>query len=183
MQTAWLESSITYDGTQLRAHWIHEQTGLLGDAIASFTGPADVPTAHMCDLVDVRNDAPIFSRSMLHFIVEHFECDLPLAVARQRLLVAIAAEEMSPRCSSIRRTGNDLYAGERKLSVSIATISSVSTLIHFAINIESDGTPVPTLGLRDLGIEPHALADAIMRRYIEEIATMHEARCKVRAVK
>jgi uncharacterized protein len=182
MKTAWLDRTICYDGTQLRSHWVYGQSGLLGDAIAAFVGPADVPTAHMCDLVDVRNDAPIFSRSMLHFIVEHFDAGLPLAVARQRLLVAIAADELRPACPALARSGNDLFAGEKKLSVSIATASPVSTLIHFAINVESAGTPVPTLGLADLNLDPRQVADSILRRYADEMASMAESGCKVRAV-
>jgi len=183
MKKAWLDTATAYDGTQLRSHWIYEKTGLLGDAIAAFEGPADVPTSNMADLVDVRDDAPIFSKSMLHFIIEHFGCDLKLAVARQRLLVAQAADLIRPSAGEIRRSGNDLYAGDRKLSVSIATASPVSSLIHFAVNISSDGTPVPTLGLNDLKVDPRVLADELMRSYCDEIASMREARCKVRAVR
>lgn len=182
MKTIWIDKPITYDGTQLRSHWIYGETGLLGDAIAAFVGPADVPTKHMVDLVDVKNDAPIFSRRMLHLIAEHFDADLALAVARQRLLVATAADLLRLACPEIQRSGNDLYAGERKLSVCIATASPVSTLIHFAINIESGGTPVPTLGLADLKLDPRRIADELLARYRDELASMAEARCKVRAV-
>ena len=182
MKTIWIDRVITYDGTQLSSHWIHAQTGTLGDAICAFVGPADVPTTHMVDLVDVANDAPIFSRRMLHCIAEHFDGDLALAVARQRLLVAIAADLLRPSCPELRRSGNDLYAGERKLSVCIATASPVSTLIHFAINVESAGTPVPTLGLADLKLDPRRIADELLARYRDELASMLEARCKVRAV-
>lgn len=180
MKTTWIDKTITYDGTQLRSHWIFEQAGILGDAIAAFTGPADVPLAHMVDLVDVRDRAPIGSSSMLHFLVEHFDASLPLAIARQRLLVAITGEELHRRGLAIERRGDDLFASERKLSVSIATASPVSTLIHFALNIENRGTPVPTIGLAELGIDPRALADEVARCYVCEIASMEEARCKVR---
>ncbi len=183
MKRAWLDGENAYDGTQLRSHWIYGMTGVLGDAIVAFEGPADVPTSNMADLIDVRENAPIFSKSMLHFIIEHFGCDLELAVARQRLLVAEAADLLRPSVGEIRRSGNDLYSGEKKLSVSIATASPVSSLIHFAVNISSDGTPVPTLGLGDLKVDPKAFADELMRSYCEEISSMREARCKVRAVR
>lgn len=184
MQSIWIDDTITYDGTQLRSHWIYRRTGVLGDAIAAFAGPADVPIAHMVDLADVAANAPIFSRSMLHFLVEHFDADLQLMIARQRLLTAIAGDELRLRApqAPIERRGDDLYSGDRKISVSIATASPVSCLIHFAMNIVSSGTPVPTHGLEDLGIEPQPLADAIVRRYTEELASMDVARCKVRPV-
>jgi hypothetical protein len=137
----------------------------------------------MVDLVDVAEEAPIFSKRMLHFLVEHFEGDLPLAIARQRLLAAIAAEELRARGAAVERRGDDLYEGDRKISVSIATASPVSTLIHFAMNIVSEGTPVPTKGLADYALDARELADAIRARYSDEIRTMGEARCKVRAVK
>jgi len=183
MNTAWIEKEICYDGTQLKSHWIYNQAGVLGDCIAGFIGPADVPITNMVDLVDVKNNDPIYSKSMLHFIIEHFDSGLNLAIARQRLLVAIAAEELKSHSTAIVRSGNDLYDGDKKLSVSIATVSPVSTLIHFAINIKSDGTPVPTKGLADYKIEPKSFAKNILTRYSAEIKSMNEARCKVRPVK
>ncbi|MFH0799038.1 MAG: DUF366 family protein [Pseudomonadota bacterium] len=183
MKTTWIDRKICYDGTQLRSHWIYNETGALGDAIASFEGPADVPLANMVDLADARDKANIFSRSMLHFIVEHFDGDLPLAVARQRLLATISSEELRARAPDMMRRGDDLYDKERKLSVSIATASPVSTLIHFAVNIDAAGAPVSAVGLNDLGVEPKPFAERIMQRYSQEIESMMNARCKVRAVK
>lgn len=183
MKKVWINEETKYTGKELRSHWISGKTGVSGGVIASFIGPADVPIANMVDLEDVRNDAPIFSKSMLHFIAEHFDGDLLLAVARQRLLAAIASEYIAGlKVSGIERRGDDIFSGEKKLSVSIATSSPVSTLIHFAMNIVSEGTPVPTVGLFDLEIDPKKLAEEIMRRYCLEIESMHAARCKVRAV-
>lgn len=184
MQMSWLDSRICYDGTQLKSHWISETAGIDGDAIASFIGPADVPIENMVDLEDVANDEPIFSRSMLHFIVEHMGLDLPLAVARQRLITAIAAELLHGyrTAANVVRKGDDLYDGERKISVSIATTSPTSSLIHFAMNIESAGTPLPTKGLDDFGIEPKPFAMALMNTYAGEIESMAHACTKVRPV-
>lgn len=184
MKSIWIDEKICYDGTQLCSHWIYRHTNTPGDAIASFIGPADVPLANMVDLADVMRRENIFSKSMLHFIVEHFDCGLMLAIARQRLLASIAKDEVASRAaiSGIERNGDDIYDGDRKLSVSIATASPVSSLIHFAINIESDGTPVPTRGLADYKIDPRSFSDAVMGRYISELAGMETARCKVRSV-
>jgi hypothetical protein len=184
MQSTFIKKEIVYDGTQLQPHWIFKNAGLAGDCIASFIGGADVPVSHMVDLVDVANDEPIFSKSMLHLLVEHFDSSLELAIARQRLLVAIAADALRkalPR-EDVKRDGDDIFIRGRKLSVSIATASPVSTLIHFAMNIISDGTPVPTVGLSDLGIEPVALSANIMDSYKSEIDSMRMARTKVRPV-
>lgn len=184
MKSVWLDKKICYDGTMMRSHWIFSETGILGNAIASFIGPADVELSNMVDIVDVKNKEPIFSRSMLHFIAEHFDGDLKLAIARQRLLAAIVCEELRTKsvCQTILRRGDDIYDGEFKMSVSIATSSPVSFCIHFGINIESEGTPVPTKGLNDLKIEPRAFGEMVSRRWCEEISAMEEARCKVRAV-
>lgn len=182
MKTLWIDREIAYDGRQLRSHWIFETTGVLGDAAAAFLGAADVPLAHMVDLADVRKNAPIFSRRMLHLIAEHFDGDLQLAIARQRLIAAIAGEELARTKAEVFRRGDDLFVGEKKLSVSIATISPLSTLIHFGINVVSQGAPVPAIGLEDLHIEPKGFGGRLLERYAEEIASMREARCKVRAV-
>lgn len=182
MHKTWINKEIMYDGAQLRSNWVYEQTGISGDIISAFVGPADVPVTNMVDLEDVRNNAPIFSRSMLHFIVEHFDGDLRLAVARQRLLVAIAADEIRPHAPDLSRRGDDLYIGDRKLSVSIATSSPISTLIHFALNIESEGAPVEAVDLGDIGINPRTVANAILSHYVGEIESMEHARLKVRPV-
>lgn len=183
MKHAWIDRQIKYDGKQLCSHWAFEQTGIAEDIIASFIGPADVPISNMVDLEDVRKNAPIFSKSMLHFIVEHFDCDLTLAIARQRLLTAIIAQRLIRLGAlGIERRGDDIFIGDKKLSVSIATASPVSTLIHFALNISSDGTPVPTIGLSDIKINPNKLAEDVMRDYCGEIESMKFARCKVRMV-
>lgn len=183
MEYRFLNETIKYDGTQLKSHWIFEQTGIVGDSAVSFIGGADVPLKNMVDLVDVKAKENIYSTSMLHFIVEHF-ADLTSTILRQRLFAAIALEELkkSGQCKNVERNGDDLYDGDKKLSVSIATASPVSSLIHFALNIKSDNTPVPTKGLADYDIDPKKLADSVTKRYIEEMKTIATARCKVRAV-
>jgi len=184
MRSAWIDMRIAYDGTQLRSRWVLERTSIEGDGLAIFVGPADVPIENMVDMDDVAANAPIYSKEMLHFIAEHRERSLPLAVARQRIMVAIATDELKGLATGapIERRGDDIFDGDRKLSVSIATSSPCSTLIHFAINVRSVGTPVPTKGLCDYGIEPEALGLAIAERYCREIESMEHAAGKVRPV-
>lgn len=191
MQTKYVdEKPIKYDGTQLAPHWIYRSFGIMGDAAVAFRGECEVKLTEMVDLEDVRANAPIYSREMLHFIVEFFDNDLEKAVYRQRLLITTIKESLERRDLSPKRSGDDLFLKHSdgtngKLSVSIATASPVSTLIHTGLNIISEGTPVPTVGLQDLGIqgsEVQALAVEVLGRYAEEVADIWLARCKVRPV-
>lgn len=180
----WLSQPIHYDGAQLRSHWIYDQTGLVGDAIVAFIGGARVDAAHMVDLEDRQQQAWIFSEQMLHVLVEHFHFDLTQTITLQHVFVALTADAVRAHApgSCVRRSGNDLFDGDAKLSVSIATASPVSTLIHFGINILSANTPVTTKGLADYPIDPHAFAVQLMQTYAKEVAHIHHARAKVWAV-
>ncbi len=179
---------IIYDGQQLAPHWIYRTFDILGDAIVAFVGPCRVELSEMVDIEDVKAEAPIYSPLMLHCIAEFFHTDLELAVYRQRLLIITAKElleELTTR--QVQRKGDDLYIPRAdgtpgKLSVSIATASPTSTLIHTGFNIETEGTPVPTTGLAELQIEVNAFATELLRRYTAEVEDIWQARCKVRAV-
>jgi hypothetical protein len=81
------------------------------------------------------------------------------------------------------REGDDLYCGKNKLSVSIATQSPVNSLIHFAVNVTNEGTPVPTVSLEDLHVAPELLAKEVMSLFCREVETMQIATQKVRWVK
>lgn len=189
MNTAYLPGqSLPYDGRQLTPHWIYQHFDLLGNAIVAFQGICDVSIQELVDLADVKAKAPIYSPNMLHCIVEFFDNNLELAVYRQRLLVIIAKELLEELTEwSVQRQGDDLYLvrpdGTRgKLSVSIATSSVISTLIHTGFNIETNGTPVPTVGLGELDLDIDHFAYRLLERYAAEIEDVWLARCKVRAV-
>ncbi|OGQ08506.1 MAG: hypothetical protein A3G32_09460 [Deltaproteobacteria bacterium RIFCSPLOWO2_12_FULL_40_28] len=183
LKTKFLEDVFTYDGTQLASHWILKNSGLKGDAIVSFIGPARVNLSEMVDLEDVLSKKHIHSEKMLHWIVEHFDPNLERMILRQRLLMSLMCEILlNDFGAPLKRIGDDLYSGDKKLSVSIATVSPVSGLIHVGINIESRNTPVPTIGLNDLKIEPTEFAHKILKAYEKEIAGINWARCKVRSV-
>ena len=173
-----------YDGRQLTSLWIFHQLGVVGDAIAAFRGPCRVELTEMVDQADVRARSPIFSADMLHFLVEHFESDLEKAVLRQRLLVVTIGEELARRGAVVHRAGDDLFLGPRKLSVSIATVTPVSVVIHTGINIRPGDAPVPAAGLDDLGLARawEEIATGVMQAYAKETEGVRLARCKVRAV-
>jgi hypothetical protein len=174
--------NIHYDGSQLRSGWIAETFGVPGDAIAVFTGSCDVTPEHMLDLEDLQAGETIRAKRMLHFIVEHAGAELPLMVARQRLLVSLARDTLLRRrnISGLIRQGDDLFVGRRKLSVSIAAVSPTSGLIHFAVNVDPDGAPVPAIGLREIEVNESSLGRAIAEAYVAEIASCDHAATKVR---
>lgn len=182
------DREITYDGHQLAPHWLYRQFDLLGDAAVAFTGPCHVELSEMVDLEDIKQVAPIYSPRMLHVIAEFFSGDLHLIVHRQRLLIVTAKEVLETMTERrVTRKGDDLYLDRPdgqpgKLSVSIATASTTSTLIHTGFNIETEGTPVPTIGLRELGIDVPVFARELLSRFANELESMWRARCKVRAV-
>jgi len=182
MKTLFVTRTLTYTGDQLCALWAYMNFNIQGDSIVAFCGPCEIPFGKMIDATDVKEQARIASRQMLHFIEERFDLDLEKAVLRQRLLASIVRDvlmEWRPK-AKIRRKGDDLYEGARKLSISIATLSPVSALIHFGINIVSSGTPVPAKGLADYGIAPRRFAQEVMRRYAEEMESVRAAATKVR---
>lgn len=186
MLEKFIGETITYDGRQLSSHWAFRSFGLQGDSIISFRGPCRVELSEMVDLVDVIEQAPIFSTDMLHFIIEHFDLDLEKTIVRQRLLIAMIKDVIGQKTGAqLRRAGDDLFLGERKLSVSIATLTPVSTMIHTGINISSKDTPVPACGLADLGLAEAAVEDVaktLCRAYVREYQEIKMARCKVRGV-
>lgn len=186
MLQRYLDEKISYDGTQLSSLWAFRNFGLQGDSIVSFRGPCRVELTEMVDLEDVRKKAPIFSTDMLHFIIEHFDLDLEKTIIRQRLFIAMIKDIIQQNTGAgLYRAGDDIFSGERKLSVSIATLTPVSTMIHTGLNISSKDTPVPALGLADLDLgdeEVARIGSSICGQYTREIGEIRLARCKVRGV-
>ena len=184
MKTKFIEEEIKYIGSQLSPHWIYKNFKLQGDAIVAFVGECEVKLTEMVDLEDVINNEPIYSKYMLSFITEQFGIGLTEGVFRQRLLICIIKELLEKRGVFVVRQGDDLMINGRKLSVSIATKSITSILIHTGLNILSEGAPVAASGLKsELGIEDiKAFAVEVMEKYSEEIEDIILAGTKVRGV-
>ncbi len=183
MKTFFIEEPLAYDGTQLHSHFAYKKVNLSGDSVVAFCGPCKVATEAMVDLEDVLAGASIVAADMLHIIVEHFEDDLLRVIAWQRLLCDLVIEEIHESVDGLRliRRGDDVYDAEgRKLTVSIATKSATSCLIHLGINIDPTGAPVMAVGLKEWDLNPRAIATGVMNRYREEITSMRHARAKVR---
>ncbi|MCB9869464.1 MAG: DUF366 family protein [Planctomycetes bacterium] len=184
MLSAWLEETLAYDGSQLRAHWILRHCGLVGDAVVAFRGPCRVADREMADLEDLLSGVGIAGDDMVHFLCECFDDgDLLRAVYVQRLFSAAAGDTLRALAPGVdlRRQGDDLFVGPGKLSISIATRSPVSTLIHFAVNVSNEGTPVHTAALADLGVDPAEFAQRLLGDWTAEVESVRLARAKVRA--
>jgi hypothetical protein len=184
MKTKLLDYEYKYTGDQLAPHWIYKNFKMQGDAIVSFYGECDVRLTEMVDIEDVINSEPIYSKSMLSFIIEQFNIGLIEGVVRQRLFISIIKEALEKRINKaehkIERRGDDIYIDDKKMSVSIATKSMTSVLIHTGINIISEGAAIKAIGLNDVGItDVKGLAEEIMKNYSEEIDDIVLATTKV----
>ena len=99
-------------------------------------------------------------------------------------MICIIKELLEERGIFVVRNGDDLMIDGRKLSVSIATKSTTSILIHTGLNILSEGAPVKASGLTsELGISDiKEFALEVMKRYSEELEDINLASTKVRGV-
>lgn len=184
IETAFLEGEIDYTGEQLHSHFVREAGRIRSDGVVAFRGACAVTGEALVDLEDREEHASIIAEEMVHFIGEHFACPLREANFRLRLLVTIAAEvlrDLAPGLEVSRR-GDDLFVGERKLSVAITTVSAVSALFHCGINIDPSGAPVPAIGLAELGVDPDSFAQRVLDAYAGECRSVELALRKVRGV-
>ena len=183
MNTLFIDSEIKYDGAQLCPHWIYKKFNLLGDSIVSFVGEVEVKLTEMVDIEDVINNEPIYSKKMLNFIIEQFNLELETMVCYQRLFISVIKEVLEEMNFFVTRDGDDLFFDNRKLSVSIATKSTTSCLIHTGLNIIKEGAPVSASDLSEIGIKDiKEFAQKIMQKYKNELESIKGAVCKVRGV-
>mgnify|MGYP002869836028 CR=1 FL=1 len=184
MLTKFIDNEIKYEGWQLSPHWIYKNYKLQGDSIVAFVGECEVKLTEMVDIEDVINNEPIYSKYMLSFISEQFNTNLVEGVFRQRLLITIIKETLEKRGFKAERNGDDLFVNNKKLSVSIATKSLTSILIHTGINILSENAPIAVSGLEsDMGIKDiKEFAKEVMERYSFELEDIILASTKVRGV-
>jgi hypothetical protein len=158
MECIIIDEILDYDGSQISSLWAYNLIDVQNDSIIAFRGGCDVKIEHMIDLEDKKQGDMIFSTDMLHFIIEHFDStDLKLVYARQRMFTAIVAEILSSHFANIRRSGDDLFIDDKKLTVSIASTSAVSQKIHFGINVTHDHYG----SLDEMGITGDAIKDVL----------------------
>ena len=179
------KESRAYTGEQLHSNFAYKEFDVVGDSIVAFCGPCDIEIKEIVDIEDLKAGNQIYSESMLHFIVEHHETDLEKGVLRQLVLACIVKDALNDilRNVAVQRINADLYDGDAKLSISVATATPISSVIHFGINISSVNTPVKTKGLEDYGVDPFEFANIVMEKYARDTEGIYNARCKVRWTK
>ena len=181
---------IDYTGRELRSGWLAEALSLEGDAIGAFRGSCMVSGADLVDLEDLEAGNIVAGRDMLHFIVEIHGLCLAGITFTQRLLCSMVQEMLNSAVgrgragagARVDRRGDDLFVGDGKLSVSVATVSPGSGLIHLALNVTTEGVPVRAACLGDLGIDPGWLAGEVLKRFAAEVESCNKAVGKVRPV-
>ena len=183
MNTLFIEKEIKYIGSQLAPHWIYKNFHLQGDSIVAFIGEVEVKLDEMVDIEDVINNEPIYSKKMINFIIEKFECNLEQMVWAQRLFMSIIKEVIEEYGVVVKRDGDDLFFDNRKLSVSIATKSITSCLIHTGLNIIKEGAPISASDLSEMGIKDvKEFALRVMDKFRQEAQSIKMATYKVRGV-
>ncbi len=194
LKTKWIEKKITYTGEELHSLFAYLNHGVLGDSVVAFRGPCEVSFDHMVDGEDLLEQAKIQGSDMVHFIFEIFDRPLFAGVLLQRLFAAVVidmlkslananADAKSKVSVDLQRSGDDIYWQNKKLSISIATRSPNSIMIHFAVNVSNEGTPVLTCSLEDFGIEPQRFAEICLCSIQAEYESVLMATHKVKAVK
>jgi uncharacterized protein len=182
LETAFLAEEIEYTGEQVRSHFVREKAGVAWDGVVAFLGACRVASDHLIDLEDAEEQHEIVAKRMVHFIGEHFQCPLREGNVRLRLFASIVKEtleEMSPGIA-VTRDGDDLFVGKRKLTVAICTVSPLSLLFHFGINVDPAGAPVSAVGLKKFDIDPKQFGLAVLARYARECEAIERALRKVR---
>lgn len=180
-----VEGERIYTGAELRPHYLLTELGVRGSGLAAFVGPCRVQTSHLVDWEDRLAGDRIESKRMVHFMGEFFGLPIRAGVLAQRLLMALMAECLADRLPAgerVRRSGDDLFVKDRKLSVSIVTASPVSVLLHAGINVDPEGAPVPAVGLAELGVSVEPWIDEVLSRFQEEWQGIEWACAKVRPV-
>ena len=172
-----------YDGSQLHHAFAYEHAHKLGATICYFRGATNVKE-HLVDLEDSLADDFIKSEGMWHFIIEIPEATITEMVVWQRLFITMCIDELRKELRGfiITRKGDDIMIGDSKLSVSIATLSRFSGLIHVGINIDvGEGCPVKAIGLKDISNEVFHLAfgKRISNAFVEEYVDIKDATFKV----
>lgn len=184
MRTRLIEERVDYSGRELRSRWIAERAGLEGDAIVAFRGSCLVRGGDLVDLEDLELGNIVAGEDMLHFIVEIRGLSLVGVTFAQRLLCSITQGVLNSGVGrpAVERRGDDLFLGRGKLSVSVATVSPLSGLIHLALNITTAGVPVEAACLADLGLDHKWVAGEVLQRFADEVDSVVRASGKVRPV-
>ena len=188
MDFKFLDEEIKYDGSQLHSHFNYEH-GVKGNSIVSFIGSTEVKE-YLVDCEDRLKNDFIKSEKMMHFIIEVFDISLREMVVLQRLFISQIVDFLKNLAClegyKIHRSGDDIFYDSKKFSVSIATLSPVSGLIHVGLNIKvGNECPVLAADFNDLleaGYDMQTVATFIMEHFVSEFESIQNACYKVKGV-
>ena len=192
--TKFISEEITYTGEELRPLYAYSEHKIRGDSLIAFVGPCKVGPVGMVDVEDIVQKDWITSDKMLHFILEIFQTPVDLEKSRmwQLLLCRNVCDTLNDQYGGMKRddiflVGDDLFVEDGKLSVSIATVSQVSLLVHFAMNVTDSGTPKDRLKIGSLenvspNIDLEQLSQLIFAQFKLTYEDVRGALDKVRSV-
>ncbi len=189
------ENNIIYDGSQLSSQYIANNYNVLGNSILVFRGGMSLSPAEMIDIKDIQRESHlaeilISSDDSLHIIIEEFDIQPPnleIEYYRLRLLTLIILEKLNLKGIKAQRKGTDIYIGEKKLNVAIASVGVTNSKIHFGLNVGSSGFPqhVTAIGLLELEFEDSQLKEwiiSIVKQYIDELQMVKEDVSKTKSI-
>lgn len=181
---------LDYTGDQLRSLFTYELSGKPGNNIIAFIGKMNLKEK-MIDMEDILENDYIYSPLALNFIVEIFHINLETTILYQRLLMQCITDVLKTYpifWNNVIREGDDIFyieeGGKYKMSVSIATVSPISGLIHVGINMKvDDKIPVKAYGI---GTDDFFIKDfvkTLFNSFIEEYTGIQCASVKVKTTR
>lgn len=190
------DRDIKYDGDQLTSLFNYKISKQVGDSIVAFKGEMDVTQDHMVDIEDVINNDYIYSPRAVNFIIELFDISLEATVLYQRAFMDIIAHNLELAYFiglanyEVELDGDDIFITlpgkmRGKLSVSIATVSKISGLIHTGLNLElNEKVPVLAACLSDFLSEEkiNTLIEAVTKEFSEFVEDIKRCKYKVLGV-
>ncbi|NPD87190.1 MAG: DUF366 family protein [Asgard group archaeon] len=189
------KNSIVYDGSQLSSQYIANNYDVLGNSILVFRGGMSLSPAEMVDIKDIQRESHlaeilISSSDSLHIIIEEFDIQPPnleIEYYRLRLLILIILEKLNAKGIKAQRKGTDIYIGEKKLNVAIASVGVTNSKIHLGLNVGSSGFPqhVTAIGLLELKFEDNQLKEwiiSVIKQYVDEVQMVKEDVAKTKSI-
>jgi len=183
MKTRFIKEELTFTGEQLHSLFAYDNYNILGDSIIAFIGACDISLKETVDLETQKARKYSYVPKMLHFLCEHFEVDVEKAILRSYLLLDIAKDILNEKLGTnqIKRVFNELYDGESRVAISMATSSPVSSLIYVGVHIVPP-TDIPAKGLEDYQIDPLEFGNLVLERYAKDAERINQMRYRTRWV-
>lgn len=138
------DREIVYKGNQLSPMFVYNETKGVAN-IVLFRGPMSLNSNDLVDAEDKVNNDSIHSRDAINIIAELPFVDLVGGVALQRIMIRKIVDVLQSMVSNVYWLidGDDIkfckapvsQPDYKKLSVSIATKTATSVLIHIGLNI------------------------------------------------